>query len=114
MKPLTPSEIETIRVAEPSITTRELPVLRALAASYSEYEDFYFQNFKSICRRTKLPRAEVRRCARSLARKGFAKFGKGLWTEDGELAGSGYGCTKAGVAALTRARAALDEQRAER
>ena len=43
-----------------------------------------------------LDRKRVRRACRSLARKGLLQFGRGLWTEDGEPAGSGYGATTDG------------------
>lgn len=42
-------------------------------------------------------RKAVRRACRSLARKGLARYGRGLWTEDGEMAGAGYAATKAAV-----------------
>ena len=45
-------------------------------------------------------RARIRRACRSLARKGLAEYMRGLWTEDGEMAGAGYGITKAGVERL--------------
>jgi hypothetical protein len=88
----------------------ELKVLRVLAAS-NWYDGFGFLNFRGIAARTKLKRKEIRRAARSLARKGLAEFQKGLWTEDGEVAGSGYGCTKAGADFL-RTRAAPSKRAA--
>lgn len=48
-----------------------------------------------------MDRAIIRRACRSLARKGLAEFHRGLWSDDGEPAGSGYGATKAGCDALT-------------
>lgn len=41
---------------------------------------------------------------RSLARKGFAEYARGLWTDDGTPAGSGYACTQSGRNALYVAR----------
>jgi len=84
-----------------SITPNERKVLRALCSAWNEYEDFCFLSFKPICKRTRLKRDVVRRACRSLKRKGFAQFGRGLWTDDGEVAGSGYACTKAGREALS-------------
>lgn len=49
--------------------------------------------FAVIMDRVGLDRKAVRRSCRSLARKGFAKYGRGLWTEDGEMYGSGYCAT---------------------
>ncbi len=40
----------------------------------------------------------VRRACRSLVRKGLAAFHRGLFNEDGMVAGSGYGITEAGSA----------------
>lgn len=50
--------------------------------------------------RSGLDRHLVRRTVRALARKGFVTLLRGLWTEDGEPAGSGYGITQAGAAFL--------------
>ena len=44
----------------------------------------------------KLDRKAIRRACRSLARKGLAEYGKGLWSDDGEPAGSGYCAKRAG------------------
>jgi hypothetical protein len=54
-------------------------------------------HFKPIVNHTGLDRRVVRLACRSLARKGLAQYAKGLWTDDGELAGAGYGPTKAGM-----------------
>lgn len=85
-----------------NISGDERKVLRALHGAWNEYEDFCFLSFRPICRRTKLNRQVVRRCCRALKRKGLAQFERALWTEDGELAGSGYGCTKQGAAFLAQ------------
>lgn len=73
----------------------ERAVLIELADLYS-YGGFGFVGFDPICRETGLDRKIVRRACRSLARKGLAEFARGLWNEDGEPGGSGYGATKAG------------------
>lgn len=83
-----------------NITPDERKVLRVLERIRGDYEAFCFLSFRPICRRTKLTHNQVRRCCRSLKRKGLAEYGRGLWTEDGEVAGSGYACTKAGAEAL--------------
>ena len=46
--------------------------------------------FDFIKQHTTLDRKVIRRACRSLARRGLAVYGKGLWTEDGEMAGAGY------------------------
>ena len=71
-----------------------LKVLEALAPF--EYEDFLYYNFASLMGDTGFDRAKVRRIVRCLARKGLAKYARGLWTEEGEPAGSGYAITEAG------------------
>jgi hypothetical protein len=52
--------------------------------------------FAPIMAATGLPRARVRFICRHLARKGLLHFCRALWTEDGEMRGSGYGLTDAG------------------
>ena len=53
--------------------------------------------FRPIMDITLYERRVVRVAIRALARKGFAKYWRGLLTEDGEAAGSGYCITKAGT-----------------
>lgn len=77
-----------------------MKALKALAEAYTDCEEFGYLSFKGIARRSGLDPKFVRRTVRSLARKGFAEYGRGLWNDDGEMAGSGYCCTKAGCAAL--------------
>jgi len=77
-------------------------VLKALheAAEDSYWGDEAYFPFASIMKRTKLDRATVRRQCRVLRRQGNAEYRNGLWTEDGEVAGSGYRLTDAGRALL--------------
>lgn len=82
------------------INDTERSVLAVLKNDFDDYSDFCYANFASLVKRTKLDRSQVRRAARSLARKGLAEYGRGLWTDEGEMAGSGYCCTKAGAAFL--------------
>ena len=82
------------------MSPNEQAALKALAEFYSG--DFGYADFATIAAESGLPRKDVRRTVRSLARKGFAEFGKGLWTEDGEPAGSGYRCTDEGFRALEK------------
>ena len=53
--------------------------------------------FKAIAEQGQIPTHLVRRTVRRLARKGFAEYRKGLWTEDGEPAGAGYCLSEAGA-----------------
>jgi Mn-dependent DtxR family transcriptional regulator len=82
----------------PSISGREMQALNALAG----IDEDHYLNFKAIARRSKLDPSYVRRSVRALARKGLAEYGKGLWTDEGELAGSGYRATAAGRAAASK------------
>ena len=59
-----------------------------------------FVPFLPVCEATGLPRKDVRRSIRALARKGLTKFSTGLCDEYGAFRGSGYAPTEAGVAAL--------------
>lgn len=53
----------------------------------------YCLPFDYISDGTNLDRKAVRKACRSLARKGLAGFYRGLMTDDGEVAGSGYSIT---------------------
>ncbi len=52
--------------------------------------------FRSIVAETGLTLREVRRSVRACARKGVAEYIRGLFTDDGMVAGSGNGITPAG------------------
>jgi DNA-binding IclR family transcriptional regulator len=90
---------ETVPAPTRSVSEREMMALNALAGIYGS--DYDCLGFKAIARRSGLDPAHVRRSVRALARKGLAEYAKGLWTDDGELAGSGYRCTAAGLKAAT-------------
>lgn len=83
------------------MSPNEMKALQALAEAYGDYEEFCFLSFKVIAKRSGLDPKLVRRTVRSLARKGFARYANGLWTDEGELAGAGYCCTKDGYAAIS-------------
>jgi hypothetical protein len=85
------------------INENESKVLDALSAGEDSYSGHAYFSFAALMSKTRLDRKAVRMACRSLARKGLAEFGKGLWSDDGEPAGSGYAITKAGVSALTSA-----------
>jgi RIO-like serine/threonine protein kinase len=77
---------------------REQKILNALGDCC---DDFSYMNFDSLSRRTRIERRQVSIDVRRMARKGLTQYGKGLWTDDGEMAGSGYAITDAGRAALS-------------
>jgi len=79
-----------------TINYKERACLKVLAHYRGEDEDFCYLHFQTVMDATKLTRPEVRRAIRSLARKGLAEYGKGLWTDDGP-AGAGYCCTEEGL-----------------
>jgi hypothetical protein len=86
------------------MTPSQRIVLAALSTGDTEY-GFGFMPFALIASRAKengdtIDPAKVRRHVRACARKGWAEFSRGLFTEDGELAGSGYAITFAGRVAL--------------
>jgi hypothetical protein len=68
-------------------------ILQFLAGS----SDDYGYTFTGIMSGTGITdRARVRRACRVLARRGYAVYVRGLWSEDGEPCGAGYGITIAG------------------
>lgn len=80
-------------VTHPPVGRLEYMALRALA-ELGEYGMYY--PFRAICDHDGLPHDRVRRAVRGLARKGLAQYARGLCTEDGDFAGSGYCCTELG------------------
>lgn len=63
--------------------------------SDSLFMPIYF-NFNHIIKATGLPRAEVKRITRALARKGLTQYQSALFTDDGYPAGAGYSITQEG------------------
>ncbi len=79
------------------LSEQEALCLRAWAGLGEEY----CLNFRGVARRASIDTKEVRPLVRSLAGKGLLYFQRGLFDEvDGTVAGSGYGLTKSGSAAL--------------
>jgi hypothetical protein len=77
------------------LSQRELCILETLDDAGGP-DNYGYLSFRAIASCANLDPKVIRRAVRSLARKGFAQYGKGLWTDDGELAGAGYCCTEAG------------------
>ena len=83
-------------IAEPvRLSDRERKALEALADAGGP-EGGYL-GFAGVASRSGLDPKVVRRTVRALARKGLAAYGKGLWNDDGEPAGSGYCATDRGL-----------------
>jgi hypothetical protein len=79
------------------VSEREYKILETLADAGGN-DEFGYLSFAGIASRSGLDRKIIRRSVRALARKGLAEYGRGLWTEEGTLAGSGYCATRAGIA----------------
>ena len=77
------------------ISERERKCLKVMAEIWNEECNCY--RFKYIAKETKLTIQQVRRSVRALARKGLAEYLRGLFDEDGMVAGSGYCATKEGA-----------------
>ena len=73
----------------------EHKVLEFLAANCGDNQCFPFD---PIVLATNFDRKSVRRACRSLARRGYAEYARGLINGRGDFAGSGYGCTRLGLA----------------
>ena len=75
-------------------------VLLALVRGYDEVDGGAFFNFKALCHKTGFDRRTVRLSCRYLKRKGLARFGTGLYDNDGGFYGSGYSATEKGLESL--------------
>lgn len=64
--------------------------------------DFGYLSFKAVSEDSGVELHRIRRAVRSIARKGLLQFSKGLWTDEGQLCGAGYGLTEAGKKYLNR------------
>jgi hypothetical protein len=81
-----------MRMNPKELREREQKVLSAL---HGLDEDFCF-GFQTIMRETGLDRRTVRLTCRRMARKGYTAYHRGLFNDDGEVAGSGYAITSKG------------------
>lgn len=61
-------------------------------------EQGYGVYFSTIATETGLEVFQVRRAVRSCSRKGVTELVRGLFNDDGRVAGSGYGLTQKGIA----------------
>jgi predicted transcriptional regulator len=77
-----------------TVSDRERKCLKILV-EYSD-SDASCLYFRTIARRTGLGRIQVKRSVRSLARKGLAEYIRGLFDDEGMVAGSGYCATQTG------------------
>lgn len=80
---------------EIKISDRERLVLVCLAEYWNDDCDCLYM--RTIAKETKLEIFQVKRSVRSLARKGLTEYVRGLFDEDGMVAGSGYRATREGA-----------------
>jgi len=73
-------------------------VLAALVDDHWDDEFTYYRPFSTIASWSGLTRPQVSRACKALRRLGFTQYARGLFTEDGEVAGSGYRITRLGHA----------------
>ena len=76
------------------ISEREKKCLTHLLTLYNSDQDCTY--FRYVAKDTGLEEKQVKRAVRSLARKGLAEYVRGLFDEDGFVAGSGYRATELG------------------
>lgn len=84
--------METVQISE-----RESKVLKELVEVYIAEEEGTCRYMKYIAAEVGLDYSQTRRAVRSLARKGLAEFHRGLFNDEGMVAGSGYCATKKGA-----------------
>ena len=80
---------------ETKINENERRILEFFAADYDPEEPAAYY-FKGIIAHTGLDLKQVKRACRSLKKKGLAVYMRGLFDEDGKVAGSGYGASEEG------------------
>lgn len=78
------------------ISERERKCLEYLAKIYP-HDEANVAYFRDIAKKTGLEERKVRCAVRSLARKGLTEYVRGLFDDDGMVAGSGYAATYEGA-----------------
>lgn len=84
------------------INEAERKILEVLSESYdsSGWEETGYYSFDPLVKTTGIDRKKVRLACRSLARKGLAKYMRGLINSDGGMGGAGYGATREGASLI--------------
>ena len=88
--------------AQAAIHRVEDAILQVMEDNYDQYfgrECFAFP-LNYLSRKTGMHRDVVRGLCRSLTDQGLCFYMRGLWTEDGIMAGAGYGITGQGAARI--------------
>jgi Mn-dependent DtxR family transcriptional regulator len=73
---------------------------KTLTAWKGSDPDYGYLSFDQIAHRSGVERYRVRRFVRALARKGLVQYGRGLWSDEGDMRGAGYGLTTAGAGVI--------------
>ncbi len=81
---------------EITLSEREMACLMALNEILDDSGEGQCTYFRFIAKHSKLTEAQTRKSVRALARKGLAEYHRGLFDEDGIVAGSGYCLSIAG------------------
>lgn len=76
------------------ISENQRRCLLVMAEIYGHESDCYYM--RHIAKQTGMEQRLVRIAVRALARKGLAEYVRGLFNEEGSVAGSGYRATTAG------------------
>ena len=88
-----------------AVAILERTVLAELAEARRCNGEFCFVRIAKIEEATGLGPELIRAILRQLVDQGLAEYRRGLFTEDGEVAGSGYAATLAGMAKKLEVRA---------
>src|SRR5690242_15607070 len=92
--PSEPNAPAVVKYQGPKVSATELRALEILADHYLDDCDCLY--FATIADKSGIEPSKIRRVVRSLARKGYAQYVRGLFDDEGQVAGSGYSCTRAG------------------
>lgn len=86
---------ESMTTPEPTISENQLKVLQVLGEHFSADANCLY--IRTIAKEAKLEQRIARIAVRALARKGLAQYVRGLFDDDGMVAGSGYCATREGA-----------------
>lgn len=87
---------------EIKISDREKICLKAMGEILLHSDDGMCTYFRFIAEHAKLPINKTRQAVRALVRKGLAEYHKGLFNDDGMVAGSGHCLTRKGEEIINR------------
>lgn len=90
------------------VSDREFAILKELAEYFYDEVDWRAPRMSYLAEEAELEVSQVRRAVRALTRKGLAAYERGLFDEDGMVAGSGYRATQAGKDLIERRQAEED------